>query len=108
IRQNIATGEKSSLLSDRVYITDMAVHDEWFAFLGNYQPSIINILTSDVYQMPYTVGVGSLLAWSVDGEQLAVATGFSAADTNVLLLNREGDLVTQFNLTNRVYGSRFR
>jgi hypothetical protein len=107
IRQNIATGEKSSLLADRLYITDMAVHDEWLAYVGNYQPDIINVTTGDVYAIPYTVGVGSLLAWSLDGERLAVATGFSADDTNVLLLNREGDLLRQFSLPNRLYGSRF-
>ena len=107
IRQNIATGEKSSLLDERVYITDMAVYGAWVAFLGNYQPRIINTATGETYQMPYTVGVGSLLAWSVDGEQLAMATGFSPDDTNILLLNRDGDLLTQFNLSNRVYGSRF-
>ena len=107
IRQNIATGAKSSLLNDRVYITDMAVHDEWLAFLGNYQPGIINTATGEVSQLPYTVGIGSLLAWSVAGERLAVATGFSPNDTTVLLLNREGNLLTQLNLPNRVYGSRF-
>jgi tricorn protease-like protein len=106
VRRDITTGQTTALIPDRMYISDMETYGDFIAFIGNRAPHILNVATGDVFRLGNEVGVGASVAWSLDGNRLAIVLGQSQTDTTVRLMNRTGAVLGEFNLPDKIYGSR--
>jgi dipeptidyl aminopeptidase/acylaminoacyl peptidase len=106
VSRDIASGQTIPLIPERMYISDMQTRGDAIAFIGNRAPHILNISTGEFFRLGDEVGVGASIVWSLDGNRLAVVLGRSQTDTAVRLINREGDVLGEFNLPHKIYGSR--
>jgi hypothetical protein len=99
VSQSITTGERQTFIAERgLFITDVLAHGDAVAFIGNYVPQMVNTRTHAVHIFNNTVRVGTSLAWSLDGQRLAVVETTPERESVVMVLNREGAILARYTL----------
>lgn len=117
LRRDIESGVVTSLLAQELlFITDMTTYGHRIAFMGNRAPHIFDIATAEAQQLHHEMGVGASVAWSLDGQRIAVVTGatnytqtssLATVETEgVIILDLAGEVVAAFSPPQQNYNYR--
>jgi hypothetical protein len=66
----------------------------------------LDIVSGTVTRLGDEVSVNAAIAWSPDGQRIALVTGQNPDDTRVVIFNRNGDVIAAFNPPHLLFGSR--